>query len=196
MYQETNGGNATKKQDLLLFSGLLALVILAKMLMNAVSRIPHGSILQIPLFIGLILVCLTRYKKRLCSYRYTLFNREPEEGDLDQYGNQRKNPYPLGTLVFEQFSGGKGRIVDTVAPGEMQAILSGSETAACIGIICEDPAALQSAVKKAAVLCTGKRSEASTLIFKRNGRYCAIAFRPSDKLFKMLREIIAAVNAA
>ena len=37
MYQETNGGNATKKQDLLLFFGLLALVILARMLMNAVS---------------------------------------------------------------------------------------------------------------------------------------------------------------
>ena len=55
MYQETNGGNATKKQDLLLFFGLLALVILARMLMNAVSSIPHGSILQIPLFIGLIL---------------------------------------------------------------------------------------------------------------------------------------------
>ena len=52
MYQETNGGNATKKQDLLLFFGLLALVILARMLMNAVSSIPHGSILQIPLFIG------------------------------------------------------------------------------------------------------------------------------------------------
>ena len=31
MYQETNGGNATKKQDLLLFFGLLALVILARM---------------------------------------------------------------------------------------------------------------------------------------------------------------------
>ena len=124
MYQETNGGNATKKQDLLLFFGLLALVILARMLMNAVSSIPHGSILQIPLFIGLILVCLMIYKKRLCSYRYTLFNMEPEEGDLDQYGNQRRNPYPLGTLVFEQFSGGKGRIVDTVAPGEMQAIVT------------------------------------------------------------------------
>ena len=43
MYQETNGGNATKKQDLLLFFGLLALVILARMLMNAVSSIPHGT---------------------------------------------------------------------------------------------------------------------------------------------------------
>ena len=187
MYQETNGGNATKKQDLLLFFGLLALVILARMLMNAVSSIPHGSILQIPLFI-----CLAIYKKRLCSYRYTLFNMEPEEGDLDQYGNQRRNPYPLGTLVFEQFSGGKGRIVDTVAPGEMQAIVTDTGTAASIGVIGYDPEALQRAVKKAAVLCTGKKSEASTLIFKRDGRYQAIAFKPSDKLVKMLE----AVNAA
>ena len=188
MYQETNGGNATKKQDLLLFFGLLALVILARMLMNAVSSIPHGGILQIPLFIGLILLCLAIYKKRLCSYRYTLFREEPEEGDLDQYGNQRRNPYPLGTLVFEQFSGGKGRIVDTVAPGEMQAIVTDTGTAASISVIGEDP--------KAAVLCTGKKSEASTLIFKRDGRYQAIAFKPSDKLVKMLEEIIAAVNAA
>ena len=84
---------------------------------------------------------------------------EPEEGDLDQYGNQRRNPYPLGTLVFEQFSGGKGRIVDTVAPGEMQAIVTDTGTAAGIGVIGYDPEALQSAVKKAAVLCTGKKSE-------------------------------------
>ena len=34
------------------------------------------------------------------------------------------------------------------------------------------------------------------LIFKRDGRYQAIAFKPSDKLVKMLEEIIAAVNAA
>ena len=101
-----------------------------------------------------------------------------------------------GTLVFEQFSGGKGRIVDTVAPGEMQAIVTGAGTAAGIGVIGDDPEALQSAVKKAAVLCTGKKSEASTLIFKRDGRYQAIAFKPSDKLVKMLEEIIAAVNAA
>ena len=192
MYQETNGGNATKKQDLLLFFGLLALVILARMLMNAVSSIPHGGILQIPLFIGLILVCLAIYKKRLCSYRYTLFNMEPEEGDLDQYGNQRRNPYPLGTLVFEQFSGGKGRVVDTVAPGEMQAIV----TDGCIGILGDGAEELQRAVKKAAVLCTGKRSGTSTLIFKRDGKYQAIAFKPSNKLVKMLEEIIAAVNAA
>ena len=51
MYQETNGGNATKKQDLLLFFGLLALVILARMLMNAVSSIvllayPHRGALR------------------------------------------------------------------------------------------------------------------------------------------------------
>lgn len=192
MYQETNGGNAAKKQDLLLFFGLLALVIFARMLMNAVSAIPHGSILQIPLFIGLILVCLAIYKKRLCSYRYTLFNEEPEEGDLDQYGNQRKSPYPLGTLVFEQLSGGKGRIIDAVAPGEMRAIL----TDGCIGILGDDAEELQSAVKKAAVLCAGKRSGASTLIFWRDGRYQAIAFKPSDNLREMLEEIIAAVNAA
>ena len=51
-------------------------------------------------------------------------------------------------------------------------------------------------MSKAGVLCTGKKSEASTLIFKRDGRYQAIAFKPSDKLVKMLEEIIAAVNAA
>ena len=44
MYQETNGGNATKKQDLLLFFGLLALVIFARMLMNAVNSIPKGLV--------------------------------------------------------------------------------------------------------------------------------------------------------
>ena len=77
MYQETNGGNATKKQDLLLFFGLLALVILARMLMNAVSSIPHGGILQIPLFIGLILVCLAIYKKRLCPVQYGARGRRP-----------------------------------------------------------------------------------------------------------------------
>ena len=86
--------------------------------------------------------------------------------------------------------------MDTVAPGEMQAIVTDTGTAASIGVIGYDPEALQRAVKKAAVLCTGKKSEASTLIFKRDGRYQAIAFKPSDKLVKMLEEIIAVVNAA
>ena len=52
--------------------------------------------------------------------------------------------------------------------------------------------AAQSAVKKAAVLCTGKKSGTSTLIFKRNGKYQAIAFKPSDKLVKMIEA--ASVN--
>lgn len=195
MYQETNGGNATKKQDLLLFFGLLALAVFARMLMNAVSSIPHGDILQIPVFIGLIAVCLLIYRKRLSSYRYTLFNREPEEDDLDQYGNRRSNPYPLGTLVFEQLSGGKGKIVETVAPGEMRAIVTGDATAGCAGAE-EDPEALQAALKKAAVLCTGKKDGASTLIFRRGGKYQAIAFKPSRELVRMIEEIIAAVNAA
>ena len=46
------------------------------------------------------------------------------------------------------------------------------------------------------VLCTGKKSGTSTLIFKRDGKYQAIAFKPSDKLVKMIEEIIAAVSAA
>ena len=69
-------------------------------------------------------------------------------------------------------------------------------TDGCIGILGDGAEELQSAVKKAAVLCTGKRSGTSTLIFKRDGKYQAIAFKPSNKLVKMLEEIIAAVNAA
>ena len=75
-------------------------------------------------------------------------------------------------------------------------IFCSAGTAAGIGVIGDDPEALQSAVKKAAVLCTGKKSGTSTLIFKRDGKYQAIAFKPSDKLVKMIEEIIAAVSAA
>lgn len=192
MYQETNGANTTKKQDLLLFFGLLVLVVFARLLMNAVSAVPHGGILQIPIFVLLVLLCLWIYKRRLCAYRYTLFNSEPEEGDLDQYGNQRKNPYPLGTLVFEQLSGGKSKLVDAVSPAEMQALLSSGS----IGAIGENAEAIKAAAAKAAVLCTGKRSEASTLIFKRGGKYQAIAFKPGSELSGMLEEIIAAVREA
>ena len=43
MYQETNGGNATKKQDLLLFFGLLALVILARMLTERLAELSYPT---------------------------------------------------------------------------------------------------------------------------------------------------------
>ena len=66
---------------------------------------------------------------------------------------------PLGTLVFEQFSGGKGRIVDTVAPGEMQAIVTDTGTAASISVIGEDPRRCKVPLRRPPYSARAKRAE-------------------------------------
>lgn len=189
MYQETNTSTSGKRADMLLFIGLIALLLVARFLLNLIQAIGGGP-LQLVIFIGLVAVCFLVFKKRFCTYRYTLFNKEPEEGELDAYGNQQKLAMPLGTFIIEQVSGSRGGIVANIGPGDMLQLITPSSGA--IGIIGSgnDPS-----LKKPPLYGNGKRENAHILLYRADGKTKALAFCPSKELEGMLNEIIAAVNA-
>ena len=192
MYQESNTSNSGKKADLLLFVGLVVLLIVARIALNIIQSLGFG-ILQLVVFIGLIAVCFIVFKKRFCTYRYTLFHKEPEEGELDAYGNQQTLAMPLGTFIIEQMSGSRGGIVANIGPGDMLQLIPPS--AATIGIIGSgnDPS-----LKKPPLygnVKNGRRENAHILLYRADGKTKALAFCPSKELEGMLNEIIAAVNA-
>lgn len=189
MYQENNTSKSDKKADLLLFVGLLVMLFVARLLLNIVRALGLGA-LQLVIFAVLVAVCFLVFKKRFCTYRYTLFNKEPEEGELDAYGNQQKLAMPLGTFIIEQLSGSRGGIVANIAPGNMLELIP--PCAAAIGIIGEGNHA---SLKKPPLYGNGKRSDAHILIYRDNNITKALAFCPSKELEGMLCEIIAAVNA-
>lgn len=185
MYQETNEKRSTKGGDLLLVVALIALIVLARVMLNAIKALPYAGIVQLFVFASLIAVCFLVYKRRLSSYRFTVFNSTPAEGDLDEFGEQRKNPYPLGTFIAERMVGDKGRIMDIVSPAEMTALLAPGESM-------PDGEAARPA--QTAFLSVDKRKTAHTLLYRRSGRLYSIAFHPTDELISILNEIISAVN--
>ena len=192
MYQESNTSNSGKKADILLFIGLVVLLLVARFLLSLIQALGLGA-LQLVVFIGLVAVCFLVFKKRFCTYRYTLFNKEPEEGELDAYGNQQTLAMPLGTFIIEQLSGSRGGIVANIAPGDMLELIP--PCAAAIGIIGSgnDPS-----LKKPPLygnVKNGKRENAHILLYRAEGKTNALAFCPSAELEGMLNEIIAAVNA-
>lgn len=189
MYQESNTSNSGKKADLLLFVGLVALLLVARFLLSLIQALGLGA-LQLVVFIGLVAVCFIVFKKRFCTYRYTLFHKEPEEGELDAYGNQQTLAMPLGTFIIEQTSGSRGGIVANIGPGDMLQLIAPS--AGTIGIIGSgnDPS-----LKKPPLYGNGKRENAHILLYRADGKTKALAFCPSKELEGMLNEIIAAVNA-
>lgn len=190
MYQESNTANVSKKSDMVLLIGLIALIILSRSLLNLIQA-AGGGILQLAVFIGLVAICFIVFKRRFCTYRYTLFNQEPEEGDLDPYGNQKKLAMPLGTFIIEQLSGSRGGIVANIAPGEMVQLIAPG--AGAIGIIGEE--ADEASLKNPPIYGNGNKDTCHILLYRSSGKIKALAFTPSETLLSMLGEIIAAVNA-
>lgn len=188
MYQETNTSNSTRRSDMLLFIGLVLLLIVARFLLTLIQAIGGGA-MQLVVFAALGAICFLVFKKRFCTYRYTLFNKEPEPGELDPYGNQETLPMPLGTFIIEQMSGSRGGIVANIAPGDMMQLF----TPGAIGVIAEN--ADHASIKKPPVYGNGKRGNAHTLLYRDNDKVKALAFFPSKELEAMLTEIIDAVNA-
>ena len=191
MYQESNTANSTKKSDMLLFLGLIALLLLSRFLLSLLQAIGGGPA-QLVIFVMLGAVCFIVFKRRFCTYRYTLFNKEPDEGELDEYGNPAKLPFPLGTFIIEQLSGSRGGVMANIAPKDLLQLVAPS-SAAAIGIIGSDPK--ESSLKKPPLYGNGKRENAHILLYRQDGKTKALAFCPSSELAEMLSDIIAAVNA-
>lgn len=180
MYQETHSSDPGRGGRLIFFFALLIALLAVRLFMNAASRLPYGGAIQIGLVLALILAFLQIYKRRLCSYRYTVFHREPDPNERDAFGDPVRLSHPLGTLVFQRIDGKKEKILEEIAPAEMVALLPPGESFDSSGL-------------KPILAASGKAS-AHTLIYRRDGKVKALHFCPSEKMQEILQEIICAVN--
>ncbi|MEA5058592.1 MAG: hypothetical protein VB049_00940 [Candidatus Pelethousia sp.] len=193
MLQERNENRSTKGSDLLIVAVLVLLVIAARIAMNAAALYAWGGAVQISLFILLIAVCFLLYKTRLCSYRYTLYYKEPSKEELDEYGGQAELPFPVGTLVAERMMGSKAKSAEVILPGEMVDLIGPDGSAAAFLPRGKDG---EFAKVHNAVLTTRSTKKAHALIFGQHGNYYRLYFNPSPEMARLLGEIIAAVREA
>lgn len=182
MHQETNSYPSTGKSDLMLFFAMVAALVVFRFLLTAAKMLPCSGLLQLLIFAAVVLLCRWLYKKRLCSYRFTVYTSEPDPNELDEFGDPRKNPFPLGALVAESMVGNKGKIIDIILPEEMTALLPPGEKAGKASFTGH--------------LSVDSKKTAHTLLYTRNGKKHALSFHPGDELIKILNEILAAKKEA
>lgn len=191
MLQERNEKSTTKGRDLLLVIGLILLAILMRLIMNAASNYAWGGFVQLGAFVLLIAAAFLLYKKRLSSYRYTLYYKDPPADALDAYGEPLRNPYPTGTLVAERMLGDKVKSAEVILPGEMRALVKPG--AGSIGIISQETARAKGKCHKA-VLTVNSQATAHRLFFAQGGNLYQLVFHPSEEMVRLLDAIIAAVE--
>ncbi|MDO4528661.1 MAG: hypothetical protein Q4C03_07775 [bacterium] len=182
MHQEitrTDPGSAARFR---LFVLLVAALLVTRLLMALVAALPHAGIIQVAIVLVPILLFLWIYKRRLSEYRYTLYFREPPEGELDEFGDQARLAQPLGTLILESVTGRRTRVLEIIRPAEHAALLAPGErrpdgtTGLC------------------PLLAGCPKAQAHTLVYRRGGSLRCLMFSPSKELEQMLCEIISAVN--
>ena len=188
MLQERNENRAARALDLLLVAILFLLVLLARAFNRAAGLYAWRGIAQLALFLAFITLGGLFYKKRLLSYRYTFFYKEPGAGAEDsQY------PFPAGTLLLEQMLGDRLQMAQAVIAREMLAIFQ-PDGASAIGIIPSGAKGAKQPRLRKLAMTTGPRRRAHSLLFCQQGKYYRLYFNPSDEMARLLGEAIAAVH--
>lgn len=188
MLQERNENRTARALDLLLVAVLFLLVLLARAFSRAAELYAWRGVAHLVLFLAFVTLGGMFYKKRLLSYRYIFFYKEPGVGAEDsQY------PFPAGTLLLEQMLGDRLQTAQAVIAKEMLAIFP-PDGASAIGIIpFGAKGARQPRLRKLA-MTTGLRRRAHSLIFCQQGKYYRLYFNPSDEMARLLGEAITAAH--
>lgn len=197
MYQQhLKDEKSTSVTDLLLVVLFLLLAIFMRQIVDFCAALPAPwrSLSQLMLFILFVGICLFIYKRRICSYRYTVIFEAVPEGELDQYGNQRVWPWPVGTVLFERMVANKGKIIEEIAPTELIALVKPDANA--IGIIAPEGTLQKPNFLNTARLTLFPRKTASMLVFVRNGKTGYIFFHPDDTLSGHIETLLHAKHAA
>ncbi len=196
MYQQPlqNQKNSSKL-DLLLFILFIGIALFMRQITDFFTALPApwntaGQILLFLMFIG---ICLFVYKRRLCSYRYTVIFAPAPEGELDPYGNPLEWPWPIGTVLFERMVSNKGNLVEEVPPAELLALLSPGQA--------PESGLLENGGKKPNYFNTTRMTrysakKAHTLVFRRKGKIRYIAFHPDETMCGHIETLLAAKREA
>ena len=171
MYQHTNDNQrSTSVGDLILVIVLIAIIVFIKKISDWITTLPLSGLWTALLVILLIGGIFFIYKKRLCSYRYTIYYKAPPEGELDEFGNQAESPYPLGTILFERMTGGKGKLYEGVNAKDIVALVKPGESyPEKIGFF------------NLSKLSVYAQKTAHLLVFRRKGKLYGIYFHPNEE---------------
>lgn len=193
MYQQhLKDEKSTSVTDFLLVVIFLLLAIFMRQIVDFCAALPAPwrSLSQLMLFILFVGICLFIYKRRICSYRYTVIFEAAPEGELDQYGNQLVWPWPIGTVLFERMVANKGKIAEEIAPNELIALVK--PEANTIGVIAPEGVMQKPNFLNTARLTRFSRKTASMLVFARNGKTGYIYFHPDDTLSGHIEALLRA----
>jgi len=190
MLQERNENGAAKASDIILAIGLIMLAVFSNIALKALAPTLGQGVGRMVAFLLFVAACGLIYKKRLSSYRYTLYYQEPEEGDGGEYNQTPEHQFSVGTLVVESMVGDKAQTVIEVAACEMQALFKPDGPSSVItGNEGNKPAKIHKLS-----LTKGPNVKAHSLFFFQQGKCYMLYFSPSDEMARLLNEAIAAAR--
>lgn len=197
MYQQKlESEKSSSRFDFLLVILFLLIAIFMRQIVDFCMALPAPwkGLSQMLFFCAFVGICLFIYKRRICSYRYTVVYAPPPEGEVDAYGNPMEWPWPVGTVLFERMVSNKGNLGEGVAPQELVALIKPGEpiTAPNMpGIPEQKPTPLNTAR-----LTRNAKKTAHTLVFLRKGKLGYIMFHPDETFCSHLEALLAAKRKA
>ncbi len=195
MYQQhLKDEKSTSLTDFLLVVLFLLIAVFMRQIVDFCATLPAPwhSLSQFALFLSFVGICLFIYKRRICSYRYTVVFKPAPEGEVDQYGNQLVWPWPIGTVLFERMVANKGKLAEEIAPAELVALVKPDT----VGLFSPSGALKKPGFFNTARLTRLPRKTASMLVFERNGKLGYILFHPDEMLTGHLEALLAAKREA
>ena len=129
------------------------------------------------LLLALVAACYWIYRQRLCTYRYTIFFEQPPEGELDEYGEQATQPYPLGTILFDRMVSSKGKLYEGVNAHDFVALIPPGKKY-------EEKISFFNYAK----LTVYPIKTAHTLVFRRKGKLYGIYFSPKPEMIECMHK--------
>lgn len=187
MLQERTGN---KKDSTVMDFILIAVIILVIVYIKKIFALcmtfpsPWNAIAQAAVFIAFVAGCYLFYTKRITDLRYSVVYHQPEEGEKNIFGDEKEYPWPVGTVLFERMIANKGKLIFTIEPAELVALLEPGETYG----------EKISAFRTERLSGAGKR-KSHTLIYKKKNKLYAAFFSPTDEFAGHVRDAVAA-NAA
>lgn len=206
LQENARGYKSSMLGDFILMIIMFVVIVFMRAIYNFILTLPYSKVLIGVIFLILVLFLILIYKKRIVSYRYTVFSTyvDPEEekvifvdddgneldmfGDpvkkedeLDAYGDpvKKDNGPEIGTLVFERMVGDKGKIAQVVEPKSVLGIFNPDEA------IPEDIK-----VKRSVSMTVLSRKTAHKIVYEsKTGNEC-VYFHPSDNFIDTLRKTL------
>ncbi|HWR20160.1 MAG TPA: hypothetical protein VN608_11105 [Clostridia bacterium] len=171
MYKELNQSADSKSLDLILIGAMLLLIIFATALRDLVVSLPYGYMLRYVAFAGVLLAVYFIYKRRIVSYRYTLYVNDGEDR-------------PKGTFLVDRMVADKGREALVLMSENLVAFIEPGST---WGISTKGDTKQRIHKKKLSIHSV---KTAHTLVYEKNGKLYKLRIHPSKKLARLLKETV------